>query len=120
MGCSSGAGLEILVSLADRVLSNAALGRPDVIATIATKQADPVWFAIAQYYGCELCFFDAKRLEQETPRLLNPSQAVFDLVGCYGVAESAALAAAGDNSVLLVEKIAVREATAALAVAGFD
>lgn len=120
IGCSSGVSFEELVSLADRVLLGAGLKRPNLIATIATKQSDPVWAKLAQHYGCALRFFDAARLEQETPRLKNPSELVFASVGCHGVAESAALAAAGENAVLLVEKTSVERATAAIAVAHFD
>ena len=40
-------------------------------------------------------FFDAATLERETPRLRNPSDVVFAEVGCHGVAEGAAMAAAG-------------------------
>lgn len=120
MGCSSGVNHEELISLANRVLASAGVKRPDVIATIATKQHDPVWAKLAQHYGCELRFFDAVRLEQETPRLKNSSELVFAFVGCHGVAESAALAAAGENAVLLIEKTAVSGATAALAMANFD
>ena len=117
MGCSSGVRLEELVSLADRVLSKAGLNRPTVIATLATKQGDPVWLELAALYGCELRFFDAGQLEQETPRLKNPSDVVFASVGCHGVAESAALAAAGMNAALIIEKTVEGRATAALAMA---
>lgn len=120
MGCSSGVSFGELVLLADRALLGAGLKRPDMIATIATKQSDPVWAKLAQHYGCALRFFDAACLEQETPRLKNPSGLVFASVGCHGVAESAALAAAGENAVLLVEKTSVEHATAAIAVAHFD
>ena len=46
---------------------------------------------LANETGIPLRFFDAKQLEQETPRLINPSKTVYAEVGCHGVAESAAL-----------------------------
>lgn len=116
MGGSSDVSFEELVSLAESVLFGAGLKRPDVIATIATKQGDPVWLELAQHFDCGLRFFDAARLEQETPRLKLPSQMVFNSVGCHGVAESAALAAAGAAAELLIEKTAKDRATAAIAV----
>lgn len=116
MGSSSAASLEELVLLADKVLASAELKRPDVLATIATKRSDPVWGKLALHYGCELRFFDAERLEQETPKLKHPSDVVFAAVGCHGVAESAALAAAGPDADLLIEKTTSECATAAIAV----
>ena len=106
MGSSSGVSLEELVSLADKVLLKAGLKRPSVIATISTKQGDPVWAKFAQHYGSE----------EETPKLKHPSDVVFAMVGCHGVAESAALAAAGDDAELLIGKTTSECATAAIAV----
>ncbi|WP_094505042.1 cobalamin biosynthesis protein [Brucella thiophenivorans] len=117
MGSSSGVSFEELISLADVVLAKTNSIKPDVIATIDTKQADPVWHKLAAYYGCELQFFGAARLDQETPRIKNPSEAVFVAIGCHGVAESAALAASGPKAVLLIEKTVEGRATAALAMA---
>jgi cobalt-precorrin 5A hydrolase/precorrin-3B C17-methyltransferase len=65
--------------------------------------------------GAPARFFSAKRLERETPRLANPSETVFRAVGCHGVAEAAALAAAGPRGELIVAKAASRRATVAIA-----
>ncbi|MCK4203555.1 cobalamin biosynthesis protein [Brucella pituitosa] len=116
MGSSSGVYLEELVSLADKVLAGVGVIKPDMIATLDTKQGEPVWLALAEHYGCSLRFFAAERLEQETFRIKNPSEAVFATIGCHGVAESAALAAAGPASFLRVEKTLGGRVTAALAV----
>lgn len=116
MGSSSGVNLEELVLLADKVLADAGVMKPDVIATLNTKQSESVWQALAVHYGCDLHFFAAERLEQETPRIRNPSKEVFARIGCHGVAESAALAAAGPQASLLVEKTVGGRVTAALAV----
>lgn len=116
MGSSSGVKLEELVSLADRVLTDAGVIKPDKIATLDIKQSEPVWLALAEHYECSLCFFGAERLEEETPRIKNPSDVVFATIGCHGVAESAALAAAGPEALLVVEKTVGGRVTAALAV----
>ncbi len=60
-------------------------------------------------------FFDPARLEAETPRLANPSDRVFREVGCHGVAEGAALAAAGPEGELIVAKTKSARATCAVA-----
>ncbi|MFC7064623.1 cobalamin biosynthesis protein [Brucella rhizosphaerae] len=104
MGSSSGVKLEELVSLADRVLADAGVIKPDKIATLDIKQNEPVWLALAEHYECSLCFFGAELLEEEAPRIKNPSDVVFATIGCHGVAESAALAAAGPEALLMVEK----------------
>ena len=59
--------------------------------------------------------FDASTLEAQTPRLANPSDVVFQEVGCHGVAEAAALAAAGSEGVLILGKRKSANATVALA-----
>ena len=60
-------------------------------------------------------FFTAAALEAETPRLKNPSEAVFREVGCHGVAEGAALAAAGADGTLVVAKRKSARVTCAIA-----
>lgn len=120
MGGSSGVTLDELLVVAEQVLAQGSCSRPDAIATLSTKRGEPVWAELASHYACALCFFDAVRLEQETPRLKNPSDAVFRAVGCHGVAEAAALAAVGPNGMLAVGKTTSVRATAALAIADSD
>ena len=117
MGGSSGVTFDELLALADQVLSQGCCSRPDAIATLNTKCGELAWNELAAHYECALCFFDAERLEKETPRLENPSETVLEAVGCHGVAEAAALAATGPNGFLVVEKTVSGRATAALAVA---
>ncbi len=85
------------------------------IATIDGRVAEPAMHATAAHFGVPLLVFGAARLECETPRLATPSEVVFRLVGCHGVAESAALAAAGPDGALVVAKRKSARATAALA-----
>src|SRR5437660_403001 len=60
-------------------------------------------------------FFPASRLLAETPRLTQHSEATFRATGCWGVAEGAALAAAGPDGALVVPKRKSRRATCAIA-----
>ena len=71
--------------------------------------------ALAAHLGVPFRVFDAATLEAEAHRLANPSDVVFAEVGCHGVSEGAALAAAGPDSVLVVEKQKTANATAAIA-----
>ena len=84
------------------------------------KAADDIVAALARQFGWAVQYFSAATLEAETPRLLNPSDSVFRAVGCHGVAEAAALAAAGPDARLIVPKTATEGITCAIARRGGD
>ena len=91
---------------------------PSAVACVATIERPgdkPAVAGLAAALGVPVRFYTAERLEQETPRLANPSEAVFRKVGCHGVAEAAALAAAGPDAALVVPKLASAHATLAVA-----
>ena len=117
LGCESGAPTDDLLALAERALQEAGLkpGALVSIASINTKTAEPAILAVAAHFGMPMQFFDAPTLERETPRLENPSALVFARVGCHGVAEAAALAAAGPDGRLVLPKRKSAFATAAIA-----
>lgn len=85
------------------------------IASLDSKQDDPALRELARSLGVPACFFDASTLRVETPRLQNPSARVEALMGVAGIAEAAALAAAGPDSVLVVPKTKSARATCAVA-----
>ncbi|MDP6953434.1 MAG: precorrin-3B C(17)-methyltransferase, partial [Alphaproteobacteria bacterium] len=85
------------------------------IASLDIKADEPALAALASELGVPLRVFPATRLERETPRLSEPSETVFREVGCHGVAESAALAAVGENGALTVAKRKRDGVTCALA-----
>jgi cobalt-precorrin 5A hydrolase/precorrin-3B C17-methyltransferase len=60
-------------------------------------------------------FFSADELRQQSTRVPNPSPLVEEETGTPSVAEAAALAAAGPDSVLIVPKTKSRRATCAIA-----
>lgn len=105
------------VALAEGMFAHAGLSRGgiDAVATISSRRDHPAVLAVAERFGCAIRAFGAAALEAETPRLENPSDALFARIGCHGVAEAAALAAAGKNAVLIVEKTMGRKVTAAIA-----
>ncbi len=88
------------------------------IASIDLKGGSAAIEGLANDLGVPVRLFAAARLEEETPRLANPSEAVFRKVGCHGVAEAAALAAAGATGTLIVPKLKGVHATLAVARAG--
>ncbi len=79
------------------------------------KADEPAVQELADRLGVPQRFFDAAELEAEAPRLKTPSEVVFREVGCHGVAEGAALAAAGADSELIMPKVRSKRATCAIA-----
>ncbi|WP_420962833.1 cobalamin biosynthesis protein [Brucella sp. IR073] len=118
VGCETGADPVEAIGLAERALQEAGLAVDSLggIFSLDRKKDEPAIQALAEHFGCRIVFFDVARLEAETPRLLNPSEAVFRAVGCHGVAESAALAGAGAEARLIVPKLRGKGVTVAVAV----
>ena len=118
VGCERGTTSEELTTLVEKVLNDARLAPQSVagIFSLDRKIDEPAVHALANTYAVPVRFFNADLLETLTPRLLNPSPVVFREVGCHGVAEAAALAASGDDGVLVVEKSRSTRATCAVAV----
>jgi cobalamin biosynthesis protein CbiG len=117
MGCENGAPAADVLALAEDALRAAGIGAGQLasIASIDLKRREPAILALAEHFGIPIHFFDAARLEEETPRLKNPSARVFALIGCHGVAEASALAAAGASARLVVPKLKSSFSTAAIA-----
>lgn len=116
MGCERGADPEEAMVLLQRTLAEANLS-PDAVALIASldlKADEPAILNAAERLGVPARFFSAAALEKEAPRLANPSEAVFREVGCHGVAEGAALAAAGPAGRLVVAKQKSQRVTCAI------
>lgn len=117
VGCERDTDAQEVVDLARRTLSRHELAPPAVacVASLDIKAGEPAVEALAAHLGAPVRFFDAEALEAETPRLAHPSAEVFRATGCHGVAEGAALAAAGPESELIVPKVKSRRATLAVA-----
>ncbi len=117
VGCERGAAAEEVIALARETLAarNLAEGAVAAVVSLDLKADEIAVHALAETLGVPARFFSAVRLEEETPRLANPSEAVFREVGCRGVAEGAALAAAGPRADLIVPKRKSARATCAIA-----
>lgn len=117
LGCERGTSSDEVIRLAEQALMVAKVDRRALacVASLDARAAEPAMLATAAYFSVPLQVFDARTLEAETARLQNPSEIVFALTGCHGVAEAAALAAAGQSSSLIVPKIKSANATAAVA-----
>ncbi|NKN37854.1 precorrin-3B C(17)-methyltransferase [Agrobacterium sp. a22-2] len=117
MGCERHASSQEAIALAEQALTESGLAPQSLsaVASIDLKADETAIHAVADHFGVPARFFSAVRLEEEAPRLKNPSDVVFAEVGCHGVAEGAALAAAGSDSELVSEKIKSKGVTAAIA-----
>jgi cobalt-precorrin 5A hydrolase/precorrin-3B C17-methyltransferase len=117
VGCERGTAAEELLALACGTLARHGLARQAIacIASIELKAAEPAIHALAESLGAPARFFSADALEAEAARLANPSDVVFAATGAHGVAEGAALAAAGPEGSLAVAKTKSTRATCAIA-----
>ena len=117
LGCERGAEPEEALALARKTLAAEGLAEGAVagVFSLDLKADEPAVHAVAEALDVPARFFPASTLESETPRLANPSDLVFREVGCHGVAEAAALAAAGPDAELIVPKVKSARATCAIA-----
>jgi cobalt-precorrin 5A hydrolase/precorrin-3B C17-methyltransferase len=117
LGCERGTDADEVMALIETALIAAGLAKDAIacVVSIDLKADEHAILEVADWLGVPARFFTAATLEAETPRLAKPSEAVFAEVGCHGVAEGAALAAAGPDGRLVVPKTKSRRATCAIA-----
>ncbi len=117
LGCERGTDWNDVRTLAERAFREAEIGSDQVlvVVSIESRMDEPAILETATHFRLPTRFFNVAALERETPRLKNPSELVFARVGCHGVAEAAALAAAGADGELVLPKIKSSSATAAIA-----
>jgi len=87
------------------------------LASIDLKSDEPGLLELAQQLGLPLMTFSAAQLSAYEAHLTHRSMTTFEHTGCYGVAESAALALANRSGParLLIPRVNNRQATFALA-----
>lgn len=117
LGCARGADPEEVWELVTESCAAGLISRESIacVASLDLKADEVAMNMIAQRLGVPFRVFTAAELEAETPRLQTPSDVVFAEVGCHGVSEGAALAAAGPDSTLIVPKKKTANATCAIA-----
>lgn len=117
VGCERGVEVSELMDLVEGALVEHGLAEASIAAvfSIELKAAEPAIHALADHLGVPARFFSAEVLESQKNRLANPSDLVFKETGCHGVAEGAALAAAGEDGALIVGKTKSARATMAIA-----
>lgn len=115
VGCERDCDPAELSALVCETLAQAGLAKEAIacVASIDVKADEAAVLNLADELGVEARFFSAQELEAQTPKLKTPSDVVYHEVGCYGVSEGAALAAA--NGDLVIEKHKSKRATCAVA-----
>lgn len=121
LGCQRGCSASALRQLMEACLSEHGLELRDVtaLASIDSKADEPGVRELADALQLSVAFFTAHDLAEFEPALTHRSDIAFERTGCYGVAESAALAMAmrlsGSPAMLVIPRRKSPQATFALA-----
>lgn len=117
IGCVRDAPADEVITLIKSTLREADLSPAAIsgLFSLDLKLDEPAFHAAARHFGVPFRTFEATRLAAEADRLASPSEAVEQAVGLKGVAEAAALAAAGPHATLIIPKRSNRVATCAIA-----
>ena len=91
MGCDKGCPERYLQSLIDKHISTEILQRVTAIASINLKQNEAALLALSQRLNVPFICYSASTLNAVAEQLSYKSDIIYREVGCYGVAEAAAL-----------------------------
>jgi cobalt-precorrin 5A hydrolase len=94
LGCQRGCPVSTLRALLDQALQAHQIGLHQIkaLASIDLKRDEPALIELAEQLSLPLMYFSSAQLAGYEPQLSHHSQIAFERTGCYGVAESAALA----------------------------
>ncbi len=91
IGCDKGCPESYLKTLIDQHISAKQLKNVVAIASINLKQNEPALLALSQRLNLPFICYSATKLNTVANKLSYKSEIVYREVGCYGVAEAAAL-----------------------------
>lgn len=121
LGCQRGCPVSTLRALLDQALQahRIELEAVKALASIDLKRDEPGLQELASQLALPLLYFSSDELANYQQRLSHHSQIAYERTGCYGVAESAALALAEQliqaPAKLLISRQKYAQATLALA-----
>ena len=116
VGCRRGCPAEDIVALVEAALALLPDGsRPGGLYSIAQKRGEAGLAEAARRLALPLTFLDAAGLRLVAADAKSRSRRVEELFGLPSVAETAALAGAGQSAVLLVARLTAPRATCAIA-----
>lgn len=113
VGSVSGASSNKLYKFIMRVLkdNNLSIHSIAAFATIDIKRNEKAINQLGKKFKKPILYYSSSELESVSHQLPSPSEYVYETVGSHGVAEPAALLAAGKGSRIIVEKQKIIEAT---------
>ncbi|MCH2555549.1 MAG: cobalamin biosynthesis protein, partial [SAR116 cluster bacterium] len=119
VGCARGCQPDEMIDLVMQELTRADINAASIagVFSVDLKADEPALHALVAMLDVPLRIFDRETLAAEAPRLASPSAVVEEEIGIPGVAEAAALAAAGPDGKLIHKKVKSANATMALALA---
>ncbi|WP_095094004.1 cobalamin biosynthesis protein [Pseudomonas sp. Irchel 3A5] len=121
LGCQRGCSAAALLELIEHSLEAHDLRLQDIsaLASIDLKSQEPGLLELAIQRDLPLSFFNAEQLATYESQLSHRSQIAFEHTGCFGIAESSALALASQSgsAELLIPRQKSSQATFALAIA---
>jgi cobalt-precorrin 5A hydrolase len=121
LGCQRGCPASTLRALLDQTLlaHGIALHEVRALASIELKRDEPGLLELAEQLALPLTCFNSTQLAAYQDRLSHQSPVAFERTGCYGIAESAALALAerlgAKPATLLISRQKAPQVTLALA-----
>lgn len=121
LGCQRGCPVTTLRALLDQALQahQIELHQIKALASIDLKRDEPALVELAEQLALPLTYFSSEQLAGYERQLSHHSQIAFERTGCYGIAESAALALAEQlthsPAKLLIKRQKYAQATFALA-----
>lgn len=117
LGCRKQCDAQEILRLLEQALAQAAQPRSalSALATPAFKTEATGPREAAEILGLPLLLISDEALRAAEPRSITPSAVALKATGLASIAESAALAAAGDGATLLLPRIKGTHATCALA-----
>jgi len=115
VGCRLGCPADAIEALVRQALDRAPTAERLGLFTIRDKTGEPGLTEAARRLGLDLVFLTRDALHEQAPFVRTRSIRAENLFGVPSVAEAAALAGAGADSVLIVPRIASQGATCAVA-----
>jgi len=121
LGCQRGCPVSTLRALLDQALQahQIEIHQVKALASIDLKRNEPALIELAEQLGLQMMYFSSEQLAGYQTQLSHHSDIAFERTGCYGVAESAALALAEQlanaPAKLLIPRQKYAQATLALA-----
>ncbi len=116
VGARAGVDAQILAALVRKTAARLGVDlRSANLATLDTRENEPGVHDAARLLEMDVIFFSPEKLRQRARDLLTHSPRIEQTFGVGSIAEAAALAAAGDGSVLLARRVVAETLTCAIA-----